>query len=105
MAIQNHIACTRIEDFTEQVEEQLDNLHKDFKQKVASKDCRKQTSKKKKKKEQGKLEIAILSQSIQSNESLAKVKELNRSQPVQRQIEAIWSQLLESKQIKLLEIK
>ena len=30
-------------DFTEQVEEQLDNLHKDFKQKVASNDYGKQT--------------------------------------------------------------
>ena len=86
-------------DFTEQVEEQLDNLHKDFKQKVATKDCRKQTTKNKKKKKQGKLETAILSQSIQTNESPVKVKELKRSQSVQKQIEATWSQLLEIKQL------
>ena len=36
-------------DFTEQVEEQLDNLHKDFKQKVASNDYGKQTRKNKRK--------------------------------------------------------
>ena len=49
-------------DFTEQVEEQLDNLHKDFKQKVASNDNGKQTRKNKKKKDQEKLETGILSQ-------------------------------------------
>ena len=86
-------------DFTEQVEEQLDNLHKDFKQKVASNDYGKRTRKNNKKKDQEKLETGILSQNIWSNESPTKVKELNRSQPVQRQIEAIWSQLLEIKQL------
>ena len=86
-------------DFTEQVEEQLDNLHKDFKQKVASIDNGKQKRKNKKKKDQEKLETGILSQNIWSSESPTKVKELNRSQPVQRQIEAIWSQLLEINQL------
>ena len=55
--------------FTEQVEEQLDNLHKDFKQKAASNDYEKQTRKNKKKKDQEKLETGILSQNIWSNES------------------------------------
>ena len=76
-------------DFTEQVEEQLDNLHKDFKQKVASNDYGKQTRKNKKKKDQEKLETGILSQNIWNKESPTKVKELNRSQLVQRQIKAI----------------
>ena len=86
-------------DFTEQVEEQLDSLHKDFKQKVASNDNGKQTRKNRKKKDQEKLETGILSQNTWSSESPTKVKELNRSQPVQREIEAIWSQLLEIKQL------
>ena len=99
MVIQKTLHVQGSPDFTEQVEEQLDNLHKDFKQKVGSNDYGKQTRKNKKKKDQEKLETGILSQNVWNNENPTKVKELNRSQPVQRQIEAIWSQLLEIKQL------
>ena len=64
-------------DFTEQVEEQLDNLHKDFKQKVASNGYGKQTRKNKTKKDQEKLETGIRSQNIWSNESPTKVRDLS----------------------------